>query len=834
MHEQINKLSSELSPMRTNGLNTYNKGYNIVPVEPHDKRVIITGWSELERNEKQVEDWVKSHPFHSIGVLTRDTPFIDIDVVDVQIVNKLYSTLIKLFPIKFASRTGLWPKFAIPCINPEGFKPFNKQKSIVYRILSTPKNKGKDKGKLQAIEILANGQMIVIEGIHPDTNKPYVWDSLSSNTGLRVNNETPCIPDKEDLPTLTQHIIDTIFEEFEKLAQRKVEAGEWEVYESSTQQTMAPTYVDPETGLVVSQALAQSPAQIKNRTTPTVKYTKEYMTNVLDQIPVQSHDGWLRVGLGLHHQYEGSDEGKNLWKEYSKKYDKDYNEAEIDKRWPTFNKDATAPGVGIGTVLGMRNQAVAKKNDIKNNAEGVVFQKLDTTVKAPAGTPPNWYEGWYFISSINEYFKSETGERLKPEAFNTVFAGSMTVNGEKGTPAAHVARLNLIPTAYLVMYMPGCTRVGVFNNQSYINSYNEHVPDASLRANPSTKNEDGSINAGFYTPPTLLIDHIDRMIPDEYERSLIYDAMAFIVQNPDKRMHWAPVLLGIPGTGKTTIFEVMRSILGGQNVKSVSAKQFIGNFNNYAEGSMFNFIEEIYVAGNNRYQSMDNVKEMITNNIITVNRKGVNQYSAKNTASYFLATNRQDALPIDREDRRYTIIQTILATTAKEFKELYKYITDNACDIKEWLETYSISAEFDPYGKSPDTKSTLAMIQNTTDLMVDKINEALDSGSVFMNKEFISFARLKVVVSNSMDAMMDQSFTARLRTKLIYMNYTRSGDNVIRIGKERHTIFIPNINLHKELGMDHNSLSRNLEKVRNELDKKLLNSKSKVTPIKAG
>ena len=53
-----------------------------------------------------------------------------------------------------------------------------------------------------------------------------------------------------------------------------------------------------------------------------------------------SYDEWLEVGECLHHQFKGSDEGKNIWLQWSLKHKKsDNNIDNIPYKWTTFKTD---------------------------------------------------------------------------------------------------------------------------------------------------------------------------------------------------------------------------------------------------------------------------------------------------------------------------------------------------------------------------------------------------------------------------------------------------------------------------------------------------------------
>ena len=64
---------------------------------------------------------------------------------------------------------------------------------------------------------------------------------------------------------------------------------------------------------------------------------------------------------------------------------------------------------------------------------------------------------------------------------------------------------------------------------------------------------------------SVFLDHAAYIIPDERERGLLLDAMAFIVKNRGTKMQFAILIYGKDGTGKSWLAEVLMLILGFQN-----------------------------------------------------------------------------------------------------------------------------------------------------------------------------------------------------------------------------------------------------------------------------
>ena len=63
------------------------------------------------------------------------------------------------------------------------------------------------------------------------------------------------------------------------------------------------------------------------------KFKKELLNNIDPDI---SYPDWVQVGMALHHQYRGSDEGLSLFNDWSMKGSK-YQSGECERRWDSFD-----------------------------------------------------------------------------------------------------------------------------------------------------------------------------------------------------------------------------------------------------------------------------------------------------------------------------------------------------------------------------------------------------------------------------------------------------------------------------------------------------------------
>jgi hypothetical protein len=152
-----------------------NAGYSPIPLygkEPprygkNNSKKGLSQWEELhDVTAEQIDLWSKTWPDAvNTGVLTFRMPTLDIDVLNEEAVRAIEDHVREHYEESgyVLPRIGKPPKRAIPFRTEEPFK------KIAVNLIAADGSEG------QKIEFLADGQQVVVAGIHPDTRKPYDW-----------------------------------------------------------------------------------------------------------------------------------------------------------------------------------------------------------------------------------------------------------------------------------------------------------------------------------------------------------------------------------------------------------------------------------------------------------------------------------------------------------------------------------------------------------------------------------------------------------------------------------------------------------------------------------
>ena len=136
-------------------------GFSPLPV--NGKAPPIVGWQDVEATVDMIEGWETNYAHATnTGILTRNTAAIDIDVLDPAVAGELQQLaerMIGTSPV----RIGQAPKRAMLY-----------RADVSFEKIATQVYTSAD-GRAHKVEVLCDGQQIVVNGTHPITQKPYAW-----------------------------------------------------------------------------------------------------------------------------------------------------------------------------------------------------------------------------------------------------------------------------------------------------------------------------------------------------------------------------------------------------------------------------------------------------------------------------------------------------------------------------------------------------------------------------------------------------------------------------------------------------------------------------------
>lgn len=178
------------------------------------------------------------------------------------------------------------------------------------------------------------------------------------------------------------------------------------------------------------------------------------------------------------------------------------------------------------------------------------------------------------------------------------------------------------------------------------------------------KNVNGCYNLwrGFAIKPkqgdwSLFREHIFNIISNkkQYINDWILTWMARICQDPGgKRPKTALVLRGDQGVGKGIFLSNFGKIFGNHYLQINNQQHLTSRFNGHLQDVLFLFVDEGFWAGDRSSEGI--IKGMVTENIVTIERKGKDAITLQNHMNIAMASNNEWVVPAGIMERRFMVL----------------------------------------------------------------------------------------------------------------------------------------------------------------------------------
>lgn len=375
-------------------------------------------------------------------------------------------------------------------------------------------------------------------------------------------------------------------------------------------------------------------------------------------------------------------------------------------------------------------RAVSKQTDVYNNGQ------------APDG---NYTTGFQYLgpTQIQDYFKGcvyiqrqhrmlvPGGTIMKPEQFKAFYGGyEFEIDGQnsKTTTNAFEAFVEnrgvRLPKVLTTCFRPGVPEGTIIaeDNETMVNTYSPVV------------------TARVKGDPTLFLNHMIRLCPDERDRKIYLSYMAALLQYPNAKFQWCPLMQGTEGNGKSLIARCMAFAIGSKYTHLPDAQDLGNAFNGWLLDKLLIIVEEIFIS--HKRELIERIKPWITNERVEIQRKGVDQFTGDNISNWFLFTNFKDGIIVKEDGRRYAIFYTPQQTRrdlvkwgmdGEYFPIIYNWLKyqQGYEIVNEYLHTYPIEDEFNPAissQRAPLTTSTAEAIELSIGSIEQEIAECIAQG----------------------------------------------------------------------------------------------------------
>ena len=292
-------------------------GFDPIPTRGKNPGLVKDwAWQKLiSAPDEHIAMWRKSFPDAiNTGVLTRSTPALDIDILHQEGAEAIEALVQERFEERgyILTRIGKPPKRAILFRTGELFPKYKVE-------LTAP-----DGSSGQKIELLADGQQVVVAGIHPETERPYSW-----------SGGEPWAIAHDELPYITR-------EEAHKLVDDAADLLEREFGFKRTVGSNGNGKVAAEQGERHAGDEPHADAELLER--------------ALNVIPNNlGWDEWNNVGMAIWRATNGSSSGFPIFDAWSRKSEK-YDAKNTATKWAAYFR-SPPNSIGAGSIFFMANEA---------------------------------------------------------------------------------------------------------------------------------------------------------------------------------------------------------------------------------------------------------------------------------------------------------------------------------------------------------------------------------------------------------------------------------------------------------------------------------------------
>jgi len=203
--------------------------------------------------------------------------------------------------------------------------------------------------------------------------------------------------------------------------------------------------------------------------------------------------------------------------------------------------------------------------------------------------------------------------------------------------------------------------------------------------------------------------------------------VAYILQERDRTLT-AWVLHGTQGTGKGILMSrILRPLFGANQTTVRRMEEFKQPYNSYMKQCFLVFVDEVQTkALMDENGIMANIKNFITEPIITIRQMYASAVECRNYTNWIFASNKPDPIQIDREDRRTNVGRYQPAKLVVTDKDLAK-IESELQAFHDFLLGYAVDKAAAATPLETEDRDTLISISENA---IDSVASALIEGDM--------------------------------------------------------------------------------------------------------
>jgi hypothetical protein len=672
------------------GLRLIDKGFEVLPKNKNAKMCSLD-WKSIHFDKKQFEKAVQAAPDKYDGLLIRlktklpdgrFTRMLDFDIYNPELAAKFRQIADEVLGNQYPIRVGRPPKFAI-------FVPCDEVGVYTSHSFSHEEHKYE---KENGIELRTGNLLAGIAG-------PYI----EAGTGTRYEYQF-VRGSLDDILSLQSVSVDQLEELILRCREAATELG-WTSNNTPVRRARRQQgEVKPPVPFFTIEHLKGGNGLMKVLSDNYPELLNEYLD-------------WVKVGMCLHHQFNGHADALDVWDEWSKTSPK-YVEGEPAKKWKDFGTDTTSITLAsllykpaakewwrlqdVPIQLGLADEKDKTDRGVLINdrvLERVLVQRyvLDPKAGMFIDTAPFQF-GLYHRRDIID------GEWPRP----TVDAQGNPIRPPLKAASKIFLASNKKSSVFGVSYHPTSDTIIELDGEKCLNTFRPWGTDGI----------EGPVDDWL-----TLCRHIWGQYCD-----LVLDWMAFSVQKPATKIRWQILVFGAPRTGKTLAAQPWINMFEGSG--NVITKDMLDTgWGDYFFKKKALSFEEVWAPGGKAF--FNHLKPMLSNNHIeNLNLKGKSVARQQNLYSIYMCSNHVDALSFNADEDKLLVIRAPKERLADEFYEkLGDQVNNPSSDLSRAIRHFLMNRNVSSfkYGHLPErTEAMYAMSRAAVSDSADRVLTWID------------------------------------------------------------------------------------------------------------
>jgi ribosomal protein S17E len=629
------------------------------------------GWQNTVATDEHIEFWARleKEKGAGVGIQTRQFPALDIDVTESAFSGTL-AALADLVLGPAPERVGRAPKRLMAYALAPGAEPIRK-----HRVEFTLPETGETK---HAIEVLGAGQQYIVAGIHPGTGNPYAWTGGRSPADIGAGALTPVTLDK--IEEYLDEAVKAVGDFGGTVLSRSALAGE-----GAEPQVQAALRGNPD---LIRAALAAAGNDFE-------------------------YDGWIRMVAAIKAALGGDEAHYHVYEDWCLSYPG--NTAQIARaKW-----DSVKPPYRVGANY-IYEQAEARGWRGRVQAAFTPITVTDDVATDP--NVPHYVREWVWAALQERFVRLSDRLMMTRSQFACYMASPNIGPSSKKNPNTLFFEHPRQRTVESVTYVPGgpdLLRVGAFD---CVNLWMPSPKDAPARARAATVTD---------ADVQLWLDHMALLIPDPVARKTVLDWMAYVIQNPQDKPNWAIFLGGAQGIGKDLALVPLIHAVGEDNTRQVQPSELTSEYTDWVSNKRLVVVQEM--RNFETKTVMNKLKMYITRppENVPVHQKYMSIYQTPNVAAFVFMSNFEDALSLEKGDRRYFVYWSPMKPQSSAYYNSLAAFTlgPGGDEVAAWLHARHITG-FDAQGRAPGSAAKDQMMQNGLSEFEQTVFSMIEAGAV--------------------------------------------------------------------------------------------------------